>query len=312
MKTLKVEILTTDASLLLARTRVALGMTTWMLFDRRTGEWTTLMRCADPLLPACILSLSKDCALFVLPTVKAEPCVIKVTKSTTLQGKPMIGIKSLYLCRSGEVDQSLFTLSRVGQTISALRRVQDSAILYTWKLRNDWFTDAGPSRQTPEPSTLLLPLYSGKDEIAIVGLVPGSRTHVLGIKFCDDALPEDFIITGQEVPYCPSPPKQDCFVGPRDRAYTYSRVCANWKGIISEDRKLILSKSSAAYGEVVREIRSMQEIQLVAKKPDEWNIFSAKFDHWIRMGKETWSGDVMPRIYLETFELRCTEECQQT
>ncbi|KAH7253845.1 uncharacterized protein BKA55DRAFT_345594 [Fusarium redolens] len=239
IETFKVQILTTDASLLLARARTILG-TFWMSGDRRTGEWKPLVRCSDPSSPACILSLSQNCALFVQINDKAEAFIIKVTKTITPEGKPKIKfLTSGALCRGNEVDQRLFTFSRVKQTISAVRHVEDSAILYTWKLHEGWFTDTGLSWQTPEPNTLLLPAYHGEDEIAIVSLVPGSSTQVLAIKFPNDTLPEDLIITGQEVPSYPSPPKQGCIAVPQKRAYNYSRVCSNWKGIISEDRELI-------------------------------------------------------------------------
>jgi hypothetical protein len=56
----------------------------------------------------------------------------------------------------------------------------------------------------------------------------------------------------------------------------------------------------------------MYAIQLVAKKPDEWNIFLPNFDQWVRMGKDTRSGDKNPRMYLEACKLRWPEECQQT
>lgn len=56
--------------------------------------------------------------------------------------------------------------------------------------------------------------------------------------------------------------------------------------MISEDRKLMQTKSFVAHGVVTRETDSMHAIQIVARKPDEWNTFSPNFDHWIHMGKE--------------------------
>lgn len=44
----------------------------------------------------------------------------------------------------------------------------------------------------------------------------------------------------------------------------------------------------------------MHNFSLNAEKPDEWNILSLNFDHWVHMGKGIRSGDKDSRIYLQT------------
>lgn len=56
----------------------------------------------------------------------------------------------------------------------------------------------------------------------------------------------------------------------------------------------------------------MYNFSLNAEKPDEWNILSPNFDHWVHMGKGIRSGDKESRIYLQTFKLRWPEEYHQT
>ncbi|CVK97467.1 uncharacterized protein FMAN_11529 [Fusarium mangiferae] len=120
IETLKVEILTTDASLLLASVNTAAGV---------------------------------DGA-----------SIVKVIKTTNPEGKSKLMCKSAFLPQSREVKKTLFTFSHMDQTITAIRHVERSAILYTWKLHEDWFTDTDITRQVQEPKKLLLPEYNGSDD----------------------------------------------------------------------------------------------------------------------------------------------------
>ncbi|KAF5562571.1 hypothetical protein FNAPI_3145 [Fusarium napiforme] len=312
--TIKVEILTTDASLLLASVNTAAGRF-WMFGDSSTGEWTRQMGCPDPLTPCCILPLSQNCALFVQQTGGDGASIVKVVKITDPEGKPKLVCKSGFLPGSREVKKGLFMFSHIAQTITAIQHVERSAILYTWKLHKDWLTDSDlttdPTRQVQEPRKLLLPEYDGSDEIAIVGIVPGSSMRVLAMRFTD-AHPEPFTITGQDLSSHHSEPWQPYSLAHGRRSYSFSRTYAMGHIMISEDRKLMQTKSSVAYGVVIRETDSMHAIQLIARKPDEWNTFSPNFDHWVHMGKDTRSGEKKPRIYIDKFELRWPEQYYKT
>ncbi|KAF5595706.1 hypothetical protein FPCIR_4376 [Fusarium pseudocircinatum] len=177
VETIKVEILTTDASLFLASVNTAAGRF-WMFGDSSTGEWTRQMGCPDPFTPCCILPLSQDCALLIQQTGGDGASIVKVLKTTDPEGKRKLVCKSGFLPQSRAVKKGLFTFSHMDQTITAIQHVERSAILYTWKLHKDWFTDADLTRQVQEPRKLLLPEYDGSDEIAIVGIVPGSTQHM--------------------------------------------------------------------------------------------------------------------------------------
>ncbi|KAF5251617.1 hypothetical protein FANTH_3227 [Fusarium anthophilum] len=238
--------------------------------------------------------------------------IVKVVKTTDPEGKPKLVCKSGFLPQSREVKKGLFTFLHMDQTITAIRHVERSAILYTWKLHGDWFTDADLTRQVKEPRKLLLPEYYGSDEIAIIGIVPGSSMRVLAMRFPSDAHPEDFIITGQDLSSHQSEPLKPYSPAPGTRSYSYARTYAMGQVMVSEDRKLMQTKSSVAYGVVIRETDSMHAIQLIARKPDEWNTFSPNFDHWVHMGKDTRSGEKKPRIYIDKFEVRWPKEYHQT
>jgi hypothetical protein len=108
--------------------------------------------------------------------------------------------------------------------------------------------------------------------------------RVLALRFTD-AHPEHFIITGQDLSSHSEPLKPYSPAHGR-RSYSFSRIYAMGQVMISEDRKLMQTKSFVAHGVVTRETDSMHAIQIVARKPDEWNTFSPNFDHWIHMGKE--------------------------
>ncbi|VTT74843.1 unnamed protein product [Fusarium fujikuroi] len=156
---------------------------------------------------------------------------------------------------------------------------------------------------TGEPGRLLLPVYHEQDEIAIAGLVPGSSTRVLAIRFPSNAHPEDVIITGQELSCSGSDAQKLPHRLREKQAYTYRRVCSDGKGIISEDRWLIQTKAIDAYGEFIRQIYSMRAIQLVPEWPQQLNVFLPNFDQWLRMRKGKGEDNRKSRIYFETFEL---------
>ncbi|KAF5723016.1 hypothetical protein FMUND_2373 [Fusarium mundagurra] len=311
IETLRVEILTTDASILLASVKTIAGQF-WMIGDRSTGEWTRHMGCPDPFTPCCILSLSQHCALFVQEARGDGASVVKVIKTTGPEGKPKLVYKRGFLPRSSEVEKALFTFSRVDQTITAIQHVERSAILYTWNLHEDWFTDADLTRQVQEPRRLLLPEYDSSDEIAVVGIVPGSSMRVLALRHLGNSRPEHFTITGQDVSSHKSEPGKPYSPAPGGSSYIYSRVYSMGQVIISEDRKLIQTKSPVTSRVFIRETDSMHAIQLIAKELDEWNIFSPNFDHWVQIAKDTRSGEKRPRIHLDKFELRRPEEYHQT
>ncbi|KAF5569303.1 hypothetical protein FPHYL_2118 [Fusarium phyllophilum] len=311
IETLRVEMLTTDASILLANVKTIAGQF-WMFGDSSTGEWTRHMGCPEPFTPCSILSLSQHCALFVQEARGDGASVVKVIKTTGSEGKPKLVYKCGFLPRSSEVEKALFTFSRVDKTITAIKHVERSAILYTWNLHGDWFTDADLTTQVQEPRKLLLPEYDGSDETAIVGIVPGSSTRVLALRHPGDSHPEHFIITGQDVSSHQSERGQLYSPAPGRSSYIYSRVYSMGQVIISEDRKLIQTKSSVASGVVIRETDYMHTIQLVAKELVEWNIFSPNFDHRVQIGKDTRSGEKKPRMRLDKFELRWPEEYHQT
>ncbi|KAF5608451.1 uncharacterized protein FSUBG_4669 [Fusarium subglutinans] len=107
--------------------------------------------------PCCILPLSPNWALFVQQTGGDGASIVKVVKTTDPEGKPKLVCKSGFLPQSREVKKGLFTFSHMDQTITTIRHVERSAILYTWKLHGDWFTDADVTRQAQEPRRLLLP-----------------------------------------------------------------------------------------------------------------------------------------------------------
>lgn len=130
IETLKVEILTTDASLFLASVKTTAGRF-WMFGDRSTGEWTRQIGCPDPVTPCCILSLSQHSALFVQLTGSDGASIVKVIKATSPEGNPKLICKSGFLPLSSEVEKGLFTFSRVGHTITAIQPVERSAVLYT-------------------------------------------------------------------------------------------------------------------------------------------------------------------------------------
>ncbi|KAF4434985.1 hypothetical protein FACUT_7645 [Fusarium acutatum] len=310
-ETLRVEILTTNASILLASVKTTAGQF-WMFGDESTGEWMTQVGCPVPFTPCCILSLSQNCALFVQQARGDGASIAKVIKTTSPEGKPNLVCKRGFLPRSSEVEKGLFTFLRVDQTITTIQRVERSAVLYTWTLHEDWFTDADLTRQVQEPRELLLPEYDGGDEIAIVGVVPGSSMRVLAIKHPSDSHPEDFIITGRDLSSCHSGPGKPYSPAPERRTYSYSREYSMGQVIIAEDRKLIQTKSSVASGVFIKKTDSMHAIGLVVKELDEWNIFSPNFNHCVQMGKDTRSGEKKPRIYIDKFELMWPVEYNQT
>ncbi|KAI3587830.1 hypothetical protein IWW34DRAFT_876156 [Fusarium oxysporum f. sp. albedinis] len=130
IETLKVEILTTDASLFLASVKTTTGRF-WIFGDRSTGEWTRQIGCPDPVTPCCILSLSQHSALFVQLTGSDGASIVKVIKATSPEGNPKLICKSGFLPQSSEVEKGLFTFSRVDHTITAIQHVERSAVLYT-------------------------------------------------------------------------------------------------------------------------------------------------------------------------------------
>ncbi|KAF4958878.1 hypothetical protein FGADI_2080 [Fusarium gaditjirri] len=307
IETLKVEILTTDASLFLASVKTAAGRY-WMLGDRNTSEWTRQMGSPDPVTPCCILSLSQHSALFIQQAGSDGASVLKVIKVSSPGGKSKLVCKGVFLPQSNEVDKGLFTFSRMDHTVTAIQHTQRSAVLYTWRLHEDWFTDTDLTRQVQKPSKLLLPAYDGKEEIAILGLVPGSSVRVLALKFLSDTKSEDIQITGRVLSSDNSHPQQPYKPAQERTAYSYSRTSLMGEAKLSEDRKVIQVKSEVDYGVFLWKVGSPHSIPLSAEKPDDRIILSPNFDHWVAMRKDKRSRDKEPRIYLQTFYLRWPEK----
>ncbi|KAM5385084.1 hypothetical protein BFJ63_vAg6664 [Fusarium oxysporum f. sp. narcissi] len=119
IETLKVEILTTGASLFLASVKTTAGRF-WMFGDRSTGEWTRQMGCPDPVTPCCILSLSQHSAPFVQLSGSDGASIVKVIKATSPEGNPKVAfsLKVVKLKRSFLRSRAWTTLSLPYNTLS--------------------------------------------------------------------------------------------------------------------------------------------------------------------------------------------------
>ncbi|KAF4446197.1 hypothetical protein F53441_10173 [Fusarium austroafricanum] len=226
--TLKVEILTTDASLLLGRVHTTAGC--WLVVYNEH--------------PTSILPLSKDCALY-FELNRSTPSLVKVVRTKTAD-RYGLSFRDKLISRAQPVNSELFTFSREHQTVMAISKERDSAFLYIWKLHPDWFADGHGDMSFQKIRKIQLPPHNRIEETAIIILLPGSNIRVLAIKLPSDGQPQDFIITDQELVtrpgglrniFCRSQQKPS-----HESLYSFSRSHCDGKFEISEDRKLIMIK----------------------------------------------------------------------
>ncbi|KAH7269076.1 uncharacterized protein BKA55DRAFT_547732 [Fusarium redolens] len=323
----ELEILTTDASLLMVRQTPRHSH--WTIYDRRTGKTILPIQNQELWGHLSIIQISNNCSLLTLSTYDEGCWLVKVQRLDRPYGRQIIRSQYKKLLQSGGAE--VFALSHRSQTVTALDNEYRPKLL-TWKLHSEWFVDkeldALPEVQWPDEIKLkpkrafhgyALGIASAGDTVVVMTRTrdfdPGGirrRTTaiaVFGYDLPSGAMKFRHIFRNGKVP--------------GDGSSSSARGVFDTDGKISADGKLLMisraievavEKQDPSNAEPsssqerrfttetkILQIQGMRLVHRFENKPSHLCIFTPNFDKFARLEKDPQSGEDIPRTFLKIY-----------